>query len=114
MRAETLAHQIVRHQQGDLSARGGNIPGLNNGPHDRSVSIAQHPSDPSDVLVFCHNGADPLEFKRHLRAIGLLPARGRPIDRTTLVALHDAHCTAIVRERRERIERARAIWEAAQ
>ncbi len=107
-----LAHHIVRQLGGDVSARGGNVPALGHGPHNRAVSISQHPRDPGDVLVYCHNGDDALQFKRHLRAAGLMDGR-RPVDRTSLVALHDGHRTAIVRERRERIQRARAIWKAA-
>ena len=66
---------IARKYGGEFSGGQALIPTPGHSPKDRGTAIAAKPGDPTDVLVHCFNGGDPLAIKDMLRAEGLLPQR---------------------------------------
>ncbi|MFV0644318.1 MAG: hypothetical protein ACK5NN_07435, partial [Sphingomonadaceae bacterium] len=73
---------IANKYGGDACGNQVNIPTEGHGKHDRGTSITIDPSAPDGVLIYVHNGGDPMAVKDKMRRDGFLPARNREPDTT--------------------------------
>lgn len=98
----SLARQITQAKGGDWSGQQGLIPTPGHSPADRGLSVRDHPTDATDIILYAHNepgGGDWRSFKDQLREEGLLPDREnsrRQVTRTPFEYI-DADGAAVYR-----------------
>jgi hypothetical protein len=110
----SLARNLTKHFDGDWNGRSGLVSPPGHSPNDRSLSIADHESDPEDVVLHSFAGDDVLALKRQWREQGLLPSR-RHSDRVAdPAAVAKAKIAKVEAQKREEIKQAKqrhtVIW----
>ncbi len=106
----SIAQSATSHFGGRWHGTFGTAPSPGHSQRDNGLKFTDAPGAPDNLLVFSHNGADPLAIKDELRAAGILA----PFDRTRTVSPseHRAQAERLEAEKTRREAEQRKAWKA--